>query len=59
MAEQRYQAVMAVIGDGSTVSQAAENTGVARQTLRRWLARCEAAGLVLRSTETSSVPRME
>lgn len=36
MAEQRYQAVMAVIGDGLTVSQAAEKTGVARQTLHRW-----------------------
>lgn len=45
MAEQRYQAVMAVIGDGLSVSQAAEKTGVARQTLHRWLARYEAAGL--------------
>ena len=45
MAEQRYQAVMAVIGDGLTVSQAAEKTGVARQTLHRWLARYEAQGL--------------
>jgi transposase-like protein len=44
-AEQRYQAVMAVIGDGLTVSQAAEKTGVARQTLHRWLARYEAEGL--------------
>lgn len=45
MAEQRYQAVMAVIGDGLTVSQAAEKTGVARQTLHRWLARYEVEGL--------------
>jgi transposase InsO family protein len=45
VAEQRYQAVMAVIGDGLTVSQAAEKTGVARQTLHRWLARYEASGL--------------
>ena len=45
MAEQRYQAVMAVIGDGLSVSQAAEKTGVARQTLHRWLARYEAEGL--------------
>ncbi|GFG94313.1 hypothetical protein MTIM_01920 [Mycobacterium timonense] len=45
MAEQRYQAVMAVIGDGLTVSQAADKTGVARQTLHRWLARYEAQGL--------------
>jgi transposase len=42
VAEQRYQAV---IGDGLTVSQAAEKTGVARQTLHRWLARYEAQGL--------------
>jgi hypothetical protein len=27
VAEQRYQAVLAVIGDGLTVSQAAEKTG--------------------------------
>jgi transposase InsO family protein len=45
VAEQRYQAVMAVIGDGLSVSQAAEKTGVARQTLHRWLARYEAQGL--------------
>lgn len=45
VAEQRYQAVMAVIGDGLTVSQAAEKTGVARQTLHRWLARYEVEGL--------------
>ena len=45
MAEQRYQAVMAVIGDGLSVSQAAEKIGVARQTLHRWLARYEAEGL--------------
>jgi transposase InsO family protein len=36
---------MAVIGDGLSVSQAAEKTGVARQTLHRWLARYEAEGL--------------
>jgi transposase len=40
-----YQAVMAVIGEGLTLSQAAEKTGVARQTLHRWLARYEAQGL--------------
>ncbi|MBZ4509180.1 IS481 family transposase [Mycobacterium avium subsp. hominissuis] len=45
VAEQRYQAVMAVISDGLSVSQAAEKFGVARQTLHRWLARYEAAGL--------------
>ena len=45
MAEQRYQAVMAVIGDGLSVSQVAEKVGVSRQTLHAWLARYEASGL--------------
>jgi transposase InsO family protein len=45
VAEQRYQAVMAVIGDGLSVSQAAEKVGVSRQTLHTWLARYEAEGL--------------
>ena len=45
VAEQRYQAVMAVIGDGLSISQAAEKTGVSRQTLHAWLARYEAEGL--------------
>ena len=45
MAEQRYQAVMAVIGDGLSISQAAEKIGVSRQTLHAWLARYEAEGL--------------
>lgn len=34
VAEQRYQAVMAVISDGLSVSQVAEKVGVSRQTLR-------------------------
>lgn len=38
MAEQRYQAVLAVISDGLSVSQAAEKVGVSRQTLHAWLA---------------------
>ncbi len=33
MAEQRYQAVLAVISDGLSVSQVAEKVGVSRQTL--------------------------
>jgi transposase InsO family protein len=45
VAEQRYQAVMAVIGDGLSVSQVAEKVGVSRQTLHAWLARYEAEGL--------------
>ena len=45
MAEQRYQAVMAVISDGLSISQVAEKVGVSRQTLHSWLARYEAEGL--------------
>ncbi len=45
MAEQRYQAVMAVIGDGLAISQVAEKVGVSRQTLHSWLVRYEAEGL--------------
>jgi transposase InsO family protein len=45
VAEQRYQAVMAVIGDGLSIAQVAEKVGVSRQTLHSWLARYEAEGL--------------
>lgn len=45
VAEQRYQAAMAVIADGLSVSQVAEKVGVSRQTLHSWLARYEAEGL--------------
>jgi transposase len=45
VAEQRYQAVMAVIGDGLSIRQVAEKVGVSRQTLHAWLARYEAEGL--------------
>jgi transposase len=45
VAEQRYQAVLAVISDGLSISQAAEKVGVSRQTLHFWLARYEAEGL--------------
>jgi transposase InsO family protein len=45
VAEQRYQAVLAVISDGLSVSQAAQKVGVSRQTLHSWLARYEEAGL--------------
>ena len=59
MAEQRYQAVMAVISDGLSVSQVAEKVGVSRQTLHSWLARYEAQGfdgLVDRSHRPASCP---
>ena len=45
MAEQRYQAVLAVIADGLGVSQVAEKVGVSRQTLHAWLAKYESGGL--------------
>jgi transposase InsO family protein len=45
VAEQRYQAVLAVIADGLSVKQVAEKVGVSRQSLHAWLARYEAQGL--------------
>lgn len=45
MAEQRYQAVLAVISDGLSIAQVASKVGVSRQTLHSWLARYEAEGL--------------
>jgi transposase InsO family protein len=45
VAEQRYQAVLAVIADGRTVSEVAGQWGVSRQTLHTWLSRYEAEGL--------------
>lgn len=45
MAEQRYQAVLAVIGQGRTVTEVAAAWSVSRQTLHTWLAKYEAGGL--------------
>jgi transposase InsO family protein len=45
VAEQRYQAVLAVLADGLGVCQAAGKVGVSRQTLHAWLARYEVEGL--------------
>jgi transposase InsO family protein len=45
VAEQRYQAVLAVIGEGGTVSEVAGRWGVSRQSVHAWLARYEAGGL--------------
>jgi predicted nuclease of restriction endonuclease-like RecB superfamily len=41
VAEQRYQAVLAVISDGLSILQVAQKVGVSRQTLHSWLARYE------------------
>jgi transposase InsO family protein len=59
VAEQRYQAVLAVISDGLSISQVASKVGVSRQTLHAWLARYEAEGLeglVERSHRPQSCP---
>src|SRR3954467_11245792 len=45
VAEQRYLAVLAVIGDGRTITEVAGQWQVSRQTLHAWLARYEAGGL--------------
>lgn len=41
--EQRYQAVLAVLGEGRTVSEVALQWRVDRRSVHRWLARYEAA----------------
>ncbi len=45
MAEQRYQAVLAVISDGEAVTSVAARFGVHRKTVHEWLGRYEAEGL--------------
>src|SRR5262245_35392834 len=45
VAEQRYQAVLAVIGDGGAVKDTAARFGVSRQTLHAWLVKYEAGGI--------------
>ena len=45
VAEQRYEAVRAVIADGQTVTDVAARFGVARKTVHVWLAKYEAGGL--------------
>ena len=45
MTEQRYQAVLAVLSEGRTISEVGLQWGVDRRPVHRWLARYEAAGL--------------
>lgn len=45
MAEQRYEAVRAVIADGETVTSVAARFGVTRKTVHQWLAKYETGGL--------------
>ena len=51
--EQRYQVVLAVIGDGRTVTEVAAQWKVSRQTVHAWLARYEADGLEGLTTRSS------
>jgi transposase-like protein len=39
VAEQRYQAVLGVIGEGRTIAEVAAQWRVDRRTVHRWLAR--------------------
>ncbi|HEY3701253.1 MAG TPA: leucine zipper domain-containing protein [Acidimicrobiales bacterium] len=43
--EQRHQAVLEVVNQGTTVTEAAARAGVTRQTMHRWLRRYAASGL--------------
>ena len=57
--EQKYQAVLAVLSDGRSVSEVAEQWGVSRQSLHAWLRRYEdfgLAGLEPRSGRPVSCP---
>jgi transposase InsO family protein len=45
VSEQRYQAVLAVISDGETVTDVAARFGVTRKTIHAWLAKYEAGGI--------------
>lgn len=45
VAEQRYKAVLLVIGDGREVTDVADQFGVRRQTVHAWLRRYEESGL--------------
>jgi transposase len=54
--EQRYDAVLAVIRDGLTISEAALTYGVSRQSIYRWMQRYEQGGLAALA-ERSHRPR--
>jgi transposase InsO family protein len=59
VAEQRYQAILAVIEEGLSVTEVAAKAGVSRQTLHSWLGRYAAGGLeglADRSHRPSSCP---
>jgi transposase-like protein len=57
--EQKYQAVMAVLSDGFSVSEVAQRWGVSRQSVHAWLRRYEdrgLAGLEVRSSRPDTCP---
>jgi transposase InsO family protein len=57
--EQRYRAVLDVLEDGASVTDAARRYGVARQTVHEWLSRyadAGLAGLTDRSSRPASCP---
>jgi transposase-like protein len=59
LVEQRDQAVLEVLNDASTVTDAAVRFGVTRQTVHRWLRKYAAggiAGLADRSAKPLSCP---
>jgi transposase len=45
VAEQRYEAVRAVLADGETVTDVAARFGVTRKTVHHWLRKYEAGGI--------------
>lgn len=60
MTEQRYQAILAVISDGATITETAARFGISRKTMHAWLRRCEDEGLdglVDRSHRPRRVPQ--
>lgn len=59
LVEQRYAAVLEVLNEGVTVTEAAARAGVTRQAVQRWLRRYAAdglAGLVDKSSAPVSCP---
>jgi len=57
--EQKYQAVLAVLSDGRSVTEVAERWGVSRQSVHAWLRRYEDGGLpglAVRSRRPASCP---
>ena len=59
LVEQRYQAVLAVLNEGASVTEVAQRFGVTRQSVHRWLRHYTVkglAGLVDQSSAPGSCP---